>query len=220
MSISSATSSASVAAYQRPQGPGREIREGIDQLKSAVESGDIAAAKEAYSSLSKLQESSGRKTDGKDPLSTLLSNVGSALESGDITQVQQAFAQSGPPDGAKGGPQAAGGGQPPGPPPGGGGPSQEVRDAIGGLADALRSGDVSSAQDAYSSLASLLEEEAEDEETDETTTESTDSDSPADRFKAMLEKVGSALESGDLSGAQTLFAAMTPRGSQGVDLHA
>lgn len=234
MSVSMVSSSVSSQTFQRPQGPGKEVRQGIDSLKKAVESGDMTAVQSAYDSLSKLQSdkqgSSGTSSttsasESKDPLSKLLSSVGDALKSGDVSAVQQAFAQNGPPSGGPGGAGGAGGPPPGGPPPGGGGGggSSEVRDAVGSLAQSLQSGDASGAQDSLTALTELLT--AQDEDEDEDSSSSTSSNSTAsssnsflDTLKSSLSDIGSALQSGDVSSAQKLFSSLTPRGSQGVNV--
>ncbi|HYG88187.1 MAG TPA: hypothetical protein VD978_18230 [Azospirillum sp.] len=239
MSISDVPSSSVSQLYQyqnrRPPGPGKEIREGIDTLKKALESNDLEAAQKAYDSLSEAagkrqgggSSTSGTSGTGKDPLSTMLSEVGTALKTGDISQVQQAFAEFGPPQGGASGR----GGPPPGPPPGGQGPSDEVKDAMGQLAQSLSSGDLSSAQSAFETLSALFEEESDDSAgtssssgtsstTSATSASSTASTSAADRFKELLGDLGSALQTGHLASAQSLFAAMAPRGSQGIDIMA
>ncbi|MBK3737237.1 hypothetical protein GAY29_30130 [Azospirillum brasilense] len=155
MSISSVTSSAaSGIAQQRPTGPGKEVREGLHQLKDAVTSGDLDSIQSAYESLSKLQSGSGSASDANSPLTKMLTAVGEALQTGDVTQVQQAFAANGP-KGAGG--QGGAGGPPPGPPPGGaGGPPDAMKDAMGSLSQSLQSGDLPGAQDSVSSLLSFL----------------------------------------------------------------
>ncbi|AWJ83840.1 hypothetical protein TSH58p_10070 [Azospirillum sp. TSH58] len=215
MSISSVTSSAaSGIAQQRAAGPGKDIRDGMHQLKDAVKSGDLDSIQSAYDSLSKLQSRSGSASDANSPLNKMLTAVGEALETGDVSQVQQAFAANGP-KGAQGpgGPGGAGG-PPPGPPPGGaGGPPDEMKDAMGSLSQALQSGDLSGAQESVSSLLSFLQENADDSATSSTSSSS----SVADLFKTALQSMSGALQSGDLSGAQKAFSSLAPRGSQGVD---
>ncbi|MDQ2103292.1 hypothetical protein [Azospirillum isscasi] len=216
MSISSVTSSAaSGIAQQRPAGPGKEIREGMGQLKEAITSGDLDSIQSAYDSLSKLQSRSGSASGADNPLNKMLTAVGEALKTGDVSQVQQAFEANGP-KGAKGqgGPGGAGG-PPPGPPPGGaGGPPDGMKDAMGSLSQALQSGDVSSAQDSVSSLLSFLQENSDGG----TSPSSASGTSVADLFKTALQSMSGALQSGDLSGAQKAFSSVAPRGSQGVDV--
>lgn len=215
MSISSVTSSAaSGIAQQRAAGPGKDIRDGMHQLKDAVKSGDLDSIQSAYDSLSKLQSRSGSASDANSPLNKMLTAVGEALETGDVSQVQQSFAANGP-KGAQGpgGPGGAGG-PPPGPPPGGaGGPPDEMKDAMGSLSQALQSGDLSGAQESVSSLLSFLQENADGSATSSTSSSS----SVADLFKTALQSMSGALQTGDLSGAQKAFSSLAPRGSQGVD---
>ncbi|MCG5241789.1 hypothetical protein ACIU1J_03250 [Azospirillum doebereinerae] len=238
MSVSMVSSSVSSQTLQRPQVPGKEIRQGIDTLKKAVESGDLTSVQSAYDSLSKLQAdkqgSSGTSgtssagSDAKDPLSKLLTSVGEALKTGDVSAVQQAVAQNGPPGGGgggRGGGPGGAGGPPPGggggPPPGGGG---EVGSAVGSLAQSLQSGDVSGAQDSLTSLTKLLTASSDDEDEDDssstssTTSASSSSNSFLDKLKSSLGDIGSALQSGDVSSAQKLFASVATRGSQGVNV--
>lgn len=223
MSVSMVSTSVSSQTFQRPQGPGKDIRQGIDSLKKAVESGDMTAVQSAYDSLSKLQSdkqssstSSTTSTtesasESKDPLSKLLSSVGDALKSGDASAVQQAFAQNGPPSGGPGGAGGTGGPPPGGPPPGGsppggGGGSSEVRDAVGSLAQSLQSGDASGAQDSLTALTKLLTAQDEDEDEDEdedssssTSSNSTSSNSTSATSNSFLDTLKSSL--GDIGSA-------------------
>lgn len=219
MSISSVTSSAaSGIAQPRPAGPGKEIRDGVHQLKGAVTAGDLKSIQDAYDSLSKLQSRSGSASDADSPLTKMLSAVGEALQSGDVSKVQQAFAANGPKGaGGQGGPGGTDG-PPPGPPPGGaGGPPDAMKDAMGSLSQSLQSGDLSGAQDSVSSLLSFLGE-ASDGGASSSSATSSSSNSVAELFKTALQSMGSALQSGDLTGAQKTFSSLAPRGSQGVDL--
>lgn len=241
MSISGVSASTTTQQFQRPSGPGKEIRQGIENLKKAIDSGDIDSTKAAYESLSKLQSDRQNGTSStssstsstsstgqrKDPLSNLLSSVGEALQSGDMTQVQAAFEAAGPkgpggPGGGRGGPPPGGGGAGGPPPDGAGGPSDEMKSAFGSLAQSLQSGDLSSAQSSYSALTDLLKSSAEDDGSDSssTSTSSSSATSASDRFSSLLSDIGSALQSGNLGSAQKLFSSLTPRGSQGVDLYA
>ncbi|WP_448192412.1 hypothetical protein [Azospirillum sp. sgz301742] len=232
MSVSDVTSSSVSQVQQhhrRHANGGKEVREGIDQLKTAVQSGDLEAAQKAYDSLSALQSkrqgnssssTSGTSTGKDDPLSKMLSQVGEALKTGDVTKVQEAFAQAGPPQGGgRGGP----GGPPPGGrPPGGQGPSDDVKQAFGQLAQSLGKGDLSAAQTAYQSLSEMLggEDDGSTSSSTSSSSKSTSSTSAADRFKELMGDLGSALQTGHLATAQSLFSSMVPRGSQGVDVMA
>jgi hypothetical protein len=219
MSVSSIGAS-SVQAYspQQRQRPNDAISQGVDGLLKAVQSGDKDSIQSAYDSLSKAvgdknssssSTSSTSSTDENNPLAKLLSTVGTALESGDVSGLAETVAAQGP--GGAGGPPP--GGPPPGGPPpggggggpggGGGGPPEEVRTGLTGLSESLSSGDLTSAQSAYSALAEALKQDA---------------DAPED-FTSKLADIGSALSSGSLSSAQELFSSLLPRGSS-VDIAA
>lgn len=201
MTISSIGAS-STQTYAPPAGPGKEVREGMKSLQEALSSGDLEAAQTAYDSLMKALEeeestASGSTDQRKQKLLDMLSQVGEALESGDLAAAQETFSANAP----KGPPP---GGNPPPPPP-----SDEMRDAMGSLAEALQSGSLEDAQDAYDALTSLLEQDSDD-----------DANPMKDKLLSALEDVGSALQGGNLTTAQQLFSALTPRGTQGVNIFA
>ncbi|MGZ4995122.1 MAG: hypothetical protein ACXV79_13275 [Methylobacter sp.] len=80
MSLSSASSGVSGAGMWQQQ------RQGFNQLSQALQSGNLDAAKQAYSALS--SKSSTAAADPNSPLGKL----GQALQSGDVGAAQQAFA--------------------------------------------------------------------------------------------------------------------------------
>jgi hypothetical protein len=219
MSVSSIGSTTSTFAAQRSSGSGSDVRNGIKALSEAVKSGDMTAVKAAYDTLSKLQESNPGASDSDNPLTKLVTNVGKAIETGDVSQVQAAMEASRPSgaQGAQGGPPPGGG--PQGGPPPGEPPSDEMVQAVGELGSSLQAGDLDSAKSAYSSLLSLLGEDDEDSE-DDSSSSASSSTSATDRLQSLLSDLGSALESGNLSSAQQAFSALAPRGSQGVDTYA
>lgn len=206
MDVSSISASGSYAVSNRqrpPQRPDDAISQGVDGLLKAVQSGDKDSIQEAYDSLSKAvgtTSSSSSSADENNPLAKLLSTVGQALESGDVSGLAETVAAQGPGGvGRAGGPGGAGG-PPPGPPPSGasgrGGPTEEVREGLTGLAESLSSGDLTSAQSAYSALAEALSQDA----------------NAPDDFTSRLSKLGGALESGSMATAQQLFSSLMPRG--------
>src|SRR5688572_24587668 len=95
--ISSVTSFVSTASYQRSAGPSKKPREDIDQLRKVIETADLEATRTTFSSLTELQSSrkrsSTQSSDKKNPLADLLSQVGEALETGETSSVQVAFAE-------------------------------------------------------------------------------------------------------------------------------
>lgn len=213
MGVSSigASSTYAVNNQQRPQRrPDDAVSQGVNDLLKAVESGDKDSIQSAYDSLSKTvgssssSSSSAASTDENNPLSTLLSAVGKALESGDVSGLSQTLAAQGP--GGAGGPPPGGpppGGGPGGGGPGGGGPTEEVSKGLTSLSESLSSGDLESAQSAFSALTEALE----------------DDENAPDDFTSKLTDLGSALSSGNLSSAQQLFSSLLPRGSS-VDIAA
>lgn len=238
MSVSSISTSSSyaVSSQQRPQRPNDEISSGVDSLLKAVQSGDKDAIQSAYDSLSSTVSSKNSSSssssssssttstsstsDSDNPVSKLLSTVSDALKSGDVSNLA-ATLQAQAPQGAggSGGPGGAGGPPPGGPPPEGAeGPSDEVKSAIGDLAESLSSGDLSSAQSSYSALSDLLSSAASSDSSSSSSTTSTSSTSSSsssgsDKFSSTLSDIGSALDSGNLSQAQQLFSSLLPRGS-------
>ena len=67
------------------------FRQTFNQLVSALNSGDLSTAQQAFSALSQLQ-SNGQGPNSNSPLSKALSQIGQALQSGDPSVVQQALA--------------------------------------------------------------------------------------------------------------------------------
>jgi len=245
MSISSLSGSTTSSTATQISGNSsrKQVHQDFKALASAIQSGSLSDAQSAYDSLSQLlganqsatstTGSSTTTSNSQNPMAKMLSAVGNALKTGDISQVQQAFAANGP--------QGAGqsNGAPPPPPPGGdpdgdgdndGGNSDrdKVRDAMGQLGQSLQSGSMSDAQSAYSTLTDLLSSldgsssssSTSKSSTSKSSTSSTSSNqSPQDKFKSAISQLGNDLQSGDLSSALQLFTQMTPRGS-GLNLSA
>lgn len=200
MAISSIGASASLN-FSPPAGPSKEVRDGMKALQEALSSGDGDAANDAYDSLmSALEEetSTGTTDQRKQKLMDILAKVGEALESGNLESAKEAFAANAP----KGPPPGAASGSPPGPKP-----SEEVMNGMASLAEALQSGDEDSAKSAYEQLMKALSEGS-----------TAESDPMKETFLSVLSDVGTALEGGNMSSAQDLFALLIPRGSQGVDM--
>ena len=63
------------------------MRQAFGQLTSAIQSGDLSAAQNAYTALTQAQPN-----QGSGPFSQALSQIGDALQSGDIGKAQQAMA--------------------------------------------------------------------------------------------------------------------------------
>lgn len=179
--------------------------QGLKALGGALRTGDLDGAKSAFQALTDLRESrqgGGQGAEGRSsPMDTMMSAVGEALEAGDVEAARDAFlgerANRPPP--------------PPPPPPaqaGAGGLSPELGDAIGGLADALRTGDSEAAQSAYEALVALIEEQlaaAEEGDAEQT-------DGALTRFREMLESLQPTIEGGNIDAARGGFSAFGPHG--------
>ena len=165
----------------------QEFRTNFRSLIDAIKNADLDAAKKAYEQITESENGKAGENDkAKSPLATLLSQIGEALEDGDIEAAQQALkdfeaARSKEPlpgigridetllpDGAKG--------------------------AFVDLIKALRSDDPAGANGAYSTLLDFL---AEDE---------SEAASPFDEF---LQQVGVALADDDLDAARDALDAFS-----------
>lgn len=164
----------------QPSAEQQEFRSTVRSLIDAIKSGDLDAAKDAYTKIEQL--SSDRKetdTDTESPFAQLVSQIGEALGSDDIDAAKEAlssFEANRP-----AGPRPGHGSRP-------GGPSDAVRSAFGDLVEALKSDDLNGAKDAYSALL-----EARD-------SDQSDRPSPIDSF---LEQIGAALETDNLDSAKS-----------------
>ena len=81
------------------QNDASQIRQGFKDLTSALQSGDLAGAQQAFSALQPLLPSSsagnqaqnGQSGGNQNPLATDLTALGQALKSGDVTQAQKSL---------------------------------------------------------------------------------------------------------------------------------
>jgi len=80
-------------------------------------------------------------------------------------------------------------------------PTKDARNAFKTMADAIRSGDLQGAQNAYASLAQLLDA---GQQSSSANGSGTGSGSGTD-IQSLLNQIGGALQSGDISGAQQLL---------------
>ena len=76
---------------------------------------------------------------------------------------------------------------------------------------------MSGAQESLSALSDMLKSASDSDSDSGDDSNSTDF---LGTLKKNLGSLSSSLSSGDISGAQSLFASLTPRGSQGVDITA
>jgi len=205
--LNSSTSTVSALQTQTVTSEQRELRQSMRALEGALESGDLDSAQDAYDTLTSLLESKAPSDSSDDRAASfadMLEEVGAALEAGDVEAAQEAFV-SGKPDGPPPPP-------PPGPPPSDatGLNNEEVQSAIGALADALQSGDADEAETAYSDLMTLLSNEETDAAADDD--DSDTSSTQQNPFEAMLEDLGTALSTGNMEVAQSIFASAGAHG--------
>lgn len=233
MSISGISSfsaaSSDVMATQNRQPPSQVFMQQLQTLFDDIQSGDLSAAQQDYSqiesSASTSSSSTASSSDQNDPMSQLLSQVGSALQSGDITSAQSAvteFQKNAPPPPPSGG---AGG------MPSGGGQSltadqQSFRDDFLNLLDAIQTGDQSGAQSALSSLQSMLSASGSSTGTSSTGSSTSTSDSASssastsgsssstlapDAVLQLVEQLSKALQSNNMTTASQEVSAFITR---------
>src|SRR5580658_8021721 len=173
MSISALSSSLiSDLAPQHWQNPFQEIKQDFQQLASALQSGNLSGAQSAYSNIQQLLQgspgssstSNSSTSTGSNTLQNDFAALGQALQSGDLTTAQSAFAQlqtdfqaSHQPGGASRGTQ--------GPPQGddqyvasqGQNPVEQALQDYTQLASDLQSGNLTAAQSDYTNLQQLVQ---------------------------------------------------------------
>src|SRR5580698_7094627 len=102
MSISALSSSLiSDLAPQHWQNPFQEIKQDFQQLASALQSGNLSGAQSAYSNIQQLLQgnqgsstsNTGSTSTGSNTLQNDFAALGQALQSGDLSTAQSAFAQ-------------------------------------------------------------------------------------------------------------------------------
>ena len=86
----------SISAISTPQNsyqssPFQSFRQDFGQLVSALNSGDLSGAQQAYSALSQLQ-GNGQGPNPSNPLSQALAQIGQALQNNNLNGAQQALA--------------------------------------------------------------------------------------------------------------------------------
>lgn len=196
------------------QNPFQEVRQDFQQLASALQSGNLSDAQSAYSSIQQVlqsaQGSSGAASgsNGTNTIQNDFSALGQALQSGDLTQAQSAFAQL--QSDAQSARQArssdtAGTAQAQDQYVSSTAqnlsPAQQVQQDYAQLASALQSGDVTGAQTAYTALQQAL-----GAQTGNSTSPTTATGATTDPILNDFNSLGQALQSGNLSQAQSAFA--------------
>jgi len=200
-------------------GPGNDP---IGQLLKAIKSGNLTAAKAAYqnvldhapgqnsSASSSSTSSSGSSTSSSgDPLQDLLTQLGTALQSGDLSTAQSLVTTF---EANK--PQGGAGSAPPPPPPDGTGGDQALGSAVGSLLSSVQSGDLSSAQSAYATVSSLLGTDSTSSSASSSTASS--SSSSSNPLLTLISSLGTSLSNDDLSGAQSTLSAFAENAESGL----
>ena len=94
MTISGVSSNTNITAADM-QNKFKQIKDDMQQLGQALQSGDLSSAQQIFSSLQKLLPSSSSEQTQNSKQSTLASDVtalGQALQSGDLSKAQDAYA--------------------------------------------------------------------------------------------------------------------------------
>lgn len=184
MSISTIAGS---SAYMAPTGCGPRQPKELDDLQTALESGDLAAAQQALAAFQQHLPGGGQATDDSgDGVIADISALGKALAAGDLTSAQNAYSSL----------QAEM--QNNLPPP----PKSAFAEDMAALVDALSSGDLSAAQDAFAQLQDDLENNPPPPPSASGDTGDNDT------IKSLFDNLSDALESGDVDAAQDAFAAL------------
>lgn len=203
MSISAITASTATSTIQ--SATSRQHRTNpVQQLFNAIKSGDLTAAQAAYqqvlanapssSGTSSTTASSGSSTSSSaaNPLQQLLDQLGTALQSGDISSAQTALSSF-----LASAPSGAGGN---------GGPTGDqstTGKAISSLFSAIQSGDLTTAQSDYATVSALLSGSG---DTSGSAGTSATTGTGQDSFQQLISQIGTALQSGDISSAQSALS--------------
>jgi outer membrane protein assembly factor BamD (BamD/ComL family) len=206
MSITSVSSGSSYATQDDFQ----ERKKAFDTLGKDLSSGDLKSAQADFAKLQK-DAPSGLSSSSKTSSGTTGSNdfntLAADLKSGDISGAQQAYSniQKTIAQNSKGGPNGTQQG-----------PSDEVKKDFETLSSALKSGDLSSAKSAFADIQKHMPQAPDPGDstpsTSSSSTTSTATENPVEKEFAAL---STALNSGDLSSAQSAFATIQSQMQQG-----
>jgi hypothetical protein len=192
-------------SLQQRHNPLQQIRQDFNQLSTALQSGDLSGAQSAYASIQQLLQGGANSTTAN-PSNTIqndFSALGQALQTGDLSQAQSAFSQLQQDFQATRKEQAtpevrdqyvASSSQSTLT------PAQQVQQEYAQLASALRSGNLSGAQSAFSSLQQALQNQG------TPNSSSTNSSGSSNTISNDFNALGQALSSGNLTQAQSAFS--------------
>lgn len=181
-----------------------EFGKAVKTLTTAINSGDLTAAKAAYKELTDLKQANSApavSANGTDPFQTALDQIGDDLESGDLTAAQNDVAALQPPPRHGQRPvQAAQNGN----------AGDDFRKDLATLIDAIQSGDTDAAKDALKTITDKRDAAQVSQAGDTART----SNSAESFFDEILDQIGTALNNNDIEGAQQDLAALQPRQSR------
>jgi soluble cytochrome b562 len=222
MSISPLSSLLVSDLSQQPPRPFQQIQQGFQQLGSALQSGDLASAQAAYSSLQQLvppNVASGNSSSspGTNTIRGQFAAIGQALQSGNLSQAQGALTQlatdvrNNRPSSIQSGSTAAS--QPaataqdeyvPSTVDQVPDPAQQVQQDYAQLNNALQSGNLADAKNAFSSLTQAIQQQSGENGQESITAAA--SSTTTDPIASDINALGTALSSGNLTQAQGAFS--------------
>jgi outer membrane protein assembly factor BamD (BamD/ComL family) len=183
------------------QNPVEEAIQDYSQLASSLQNGDLTDAQSAYTNLQQLvQANQGASSDSTNAVQTDFATLGQDLQSGNLTQAQSDFAQlqsdlQAPTQSATASSDTTQASTL--------SPAQQVQQDYAELSSALGSGNLTSAQSAFTALEQALQTQSGSTTSTASSTTSSSSDDP---IANDLTALGKALSSGDLTQAQSAFS--------------
>lgn len=190
------------ADQYQAQNPVEEAIQDYSQLASSLQNGDLTDAQSAYTNLQDLTQAyqGDSSSDSPNTVQTDFATLGQDLQSGNLTQAQSDFAQlqsdlQAPTQPASGSSDAT---QAPAP-----SPAQQVQQDYAELSSALGTGNLTTAQSAFTALEQALQTQSGSTTSTASSTSSTSSDDP---IANDLTALGKALSSGNLTQAQSAFS--------------
>jgi soluble cytochrome b562 len=186
---------------------GTSFTDDISAIGNALSSGDLAGAQQAFSNLQNLigseqgsqtQSSTGYSAGGSsaDPVANDINNLSSAFQSGDLSGAQSAFKQllsdlSGTDSAQASGSSSSSDST-----------ATSFKNDLDAIGKALSSGDLTGAQQAFSNLQNLISGQA---QSSASAAGGSTSSTGTDAITTDFNNLSTALQSGDLKGAQAAF---------------
>lgn len=188
------------ADQYQAQNPVEEAIQDYSQLASSLQNGDLTDAQSAYTNLQDLAQTyQGASSGSPNAVQTDFATLGQDLQSGNLTQSQSDFAQLQSDLQAPTQPVSASSDATQAPAPS---PAQQVQQDYAELSSALGTGNLTSAQSAFTALEQALQTQS---GSTTSTASSASSSSSGDPIANDLTALGKALSSGNLTQAQSAF---------------